>query len=313
MPILFESVDISLLSEGTMTIKKLPIMILLGSSFFTLSVMSSSSARTSVYTIEDDHQTVAIKQSAFVAKPPVIRSNQDLIEHALKYGMLADAYQKSSRGMITEGYRYQLRQLYLTWLPKALETPGQTIELANESALQQWQELLDQAEYSDTRKTQWIEMLTGLLEEWSDKHQKQAFSLKNQETVLSAFNNKLGECSQHLNKPASSDLKQSACHSMGNITRQISDQDSSPETLNSAMKTTTYRYIENLEKVASLPYYKAYIKSRAAFNDILRDRLDTGYSYQQLSQILQLAGIDYPVIYQHIRELSLRHPGTWIQ
>ena len=292
-----------------MTIKKLPIMILLGSSLFAFSVMSSSSAKTSVYTIDDDHQTTAVKQNTLVTKPNVIRSNKDLIEQALQYGMLADAYQKSAQGMITEGYRYQLRQQYLAWLPKALERPGQTIELANESILRQWNDLLDQAEYPDSQKAQWIDMLNRLLTEWSDKHQKQAFSLTSQETILSKFSNKLGECSQHLSKPASHNLKQSACHSMGNITRQTMNQEGSSETLNSAMKTTTYRYIENLEKVESLPYYKTYLESRTAFNTILRERMDTGYSYQQLAQILQLAGIDYPVIYQHIRELSLHHPG----
>lgn len=79
--------------------------------------------------------------------------------------MLTDAYQKSAQGMITGGYRYQLRQLYLAWLPKALETPGQTIELANESILRQWDDLLDQAEYPDSQKVQWIDMLNGLLTE----------------------------------------------------------------------------------------------------------------------------------------------------
>ncbi len=296
-----------------MTINKLPIMILLGTGLFTLPVMSSSSAITSVYKIEGDHQTKALKLSDTNIQPPVARSNRDLIEYALHYGMLADAYQKSAQGMITEGYRYQLRQLYLAWLPRALEIPGQTIELANEAALRQWQELLDQADYPDEQKKNWINRLGSMLATWSDKHQKQAFSLNKINSVLDEFNNKLGECSQYLNKPASHDLKQSACHSMGNITRQTFEQHLDPEQLSASMKTTTYRYIENMEKVIELPYYQAYIDSQTAFNTILRDRLDTGYTYQQLAQILQLAGIDYPVIYQHIRDLSLRHPDRHFQ
>ncbi|WP_067522063.1 hypothetical protein [Endozoicomonas ascidiicola] len=282
----------------------------LSSILLTTTAISSTDTLSTVHPIDGEHKTQSIPAPKSLTPPPV-KSNTELVEQALKYGMLADAYQKSPQGMITEGYRYQLRQLYLNWLPKALEVPGQTIEKANATIIRQWSDLLGQADYPASEKEQWVSLLANALNDWANKHQRQFFSLKDITSVMPVLKNKLEECNQYLQKPSSFNLKQNACHSMGSITRQVTSENSSTDSLNASMKAATYRFIESMNDTHTLPWYQEYLDSKSAFNDVIRERLDTGYSYQQLSQILQLAGIDYPIIYQHIRDFSLVHPQPY--
>ena len=61
-----------------------------------------------------------------------------LVTSSIHYGMMANAYLNSPVGMVVEGYRYQLRSLYLAYLEKKINEPGHTVSTINDRLLSDW-------------------------------------------------------------------------------------------------------------------------------------------------------------------------------
>lgn len=236
------------------------------------------------------------------------QSPMPLVSVAVRYGMMADAYLSSPSGMVTEGYRFQIRSLYLTYLKEMLAEPGHTVEKINESLLAQWMMRLGREGFGPETLLSIKSGMQDKLAEWSQK------SLSGQITpflesteIMPKLEQKITACKRMTPQPSSNPAKRRSCHQAESLTRVESSKLIDPNLLQSAMLKLIPSYAHGLIDVSSRPYYRAFITSREDFQESVSTLLSQGYTARQLAEILEFAGVDYPEVFNNLYFHALRN------
>ncbi len=238
-------------------------------------------------------------------------TNKDLIYSAVQYGIYGNGYLRSPTGMITEGYRYQLRQLYLKYLIVSLQLPGNTLEKIQGNALEIWKSVLELGDYSPEENDLITKKLSSKISEWSRKYHSGLFySFQSRENISSVLTQKLSDCLRNLSGPLSDPIKLRSCNGSDLITRQEPVSETDLADLIQAMKLTVNFYIRGLHKIQTLPYYGIYKEALNDFRAAIFDRLDAGYEAKQIAQILEFAGVNYDIVYEKLYYHALRYSSN---
>ena len=72
------------------------------------------------------------------------------------------------------------------------------------------------------------------------------------------------------------------------------------------MQKLIYPYIDHLAQLKQLEYYQAFKEARHQFKLMVNTMIEQGYSAQQLAELLDFAGVDYPIVYDNLFVFALR-------
>ena len=235
-------------------------------------------------------------------------SPMPLVSAAVRYGMMADAYLSSPSGMVTEGYRFQIRSLYLSFLKEMLAEPGHTVEKINEALLADWMMRLGREGIGPETLVSIKNGMQNKLTEWSQK------SLSGQITpflesteIMPKLEQQIKACKKMTPQPSSDPAKRRSCHQAESLTRVESSTLIDPNLLKSAMLKLIPAYTQGLIDVSNRPYYRAFLTSREDFEESLSALLGQGYTARQLAEILEFAGVDYPEVFDSLYYHALRN------
>ena len=89
----------------------------------------------------------------------------------------------------------------------------------------------------------------------------------------------------------------------------ISELPDSTTDLAMRMQKLIYPYIDHLDQLKELAYYQEYQEAQDHFKTTVKDMVSKGYSAQQLAELLDFAGVDYPVVYDNLFLYALRNTG----
>ena len=242
--------------------------------------------------------------SVQVAQEPAM----PLVSAAIRYGMLANAYLNSPSGMITEGYRYQIRSLYLSYLREMLQEPGNTIELLNQQLLSDWMQRLGREQLSPEVLVNIRGNLELKLAEWSKNALSGQFkAMMEKEQIMSTLEQQISDCKRLSFQPASDPDKRRSCHESKNLTREVASHLIDPNLLKGEMLELLPAYANSLIQVSGRPYYRAFKTSRDDFKESLLTLMTQGYTARQLAEILEFAGVDHPQVFDQLYFHALRN------
>lgn len=234
-------------------------------------------------------------------KKEVSAGKKPLIATSIDYGIKSRAFLNSPVGMVAEGYRYQLRGQYLSYLEQKMAEPGHTIGIINEQLINVWMTRLGRESIAPEALVEIKRDLEGKLEEWSGKSLTGHFGQFGVGSdTLERLNQRISLCSGKIRLASSNRQKRDACYGSESITRNIIDQQRSASELEISMQKLIYPYVDQLAQLQELEYYEAYRASRNTFRETVVAMVAQGYSVQQLSQLLDFAGVDYPQVYEHL-------------
>ena len=247
----------------------------------------------------------ASEQNTFVADK-VATGKKPLIANSIDFGIKSRAYLNSPVGMVTEGYRYQLRGQYLSYLDQKMAEPGHTIHTINEQLLNRWMTRLGRESIAPEALVEIKRDLEDKLEEWSGKSLTGQFGEFGEDSdTLERINHRISLCSGKIRLASSNRMKRDACYGSESITRNIIDQQRSASELEVSMQKLIYPYVDQLEQLQELEYYEAYQVSRKNFRETVVAMVSQGYSLQQLAELLDFAGVDYPQVYERLYYFAL--------
>ncbi|MRI34447.1 hypothetical protein EOPP23_15770 [Endozoicomonas sp. OPT23] len=234
-----------------------------------------------------------------------------LVSAAIRYGMLANAYLNSPSGMITEGYRYQIRSLYLSYLRELLQEPGNTIDKLNEQLMTDWMTRLGREQLSPEVLVNIRGNLEIKLAEWSNNALSGQFKgMMEKEEVMPTLEQRIKACKRVAFQPASDPDKRRSCHQSKQLTREISSHLIDPNLLKNEMLELLPAYANSLIQVSGRPYFRAFKTSKEDFQESLITLMTQGYSARQLAEILEFAGVDYPQVFDQLYFHALKTDKT---
>ena len=253
--------------------------------------------------------TATVEQSSKEAEQLQAEPPMPLVSAAVRYGMFSNAYLSSPSGMVTEGYRYQLRGQYVAYLRTMLEdAPGNTIEKINDTLINDWMQRLGREEITPEVLLNLKQGITATLEEWSHKTLSgQITPYTESQNIMKELEKQITVCQRMTIQPSSDPEKRRYCHQSEQLTRDESSHLIDPNLLKSAMLKLIPMYAQSLIGVSSRPYYRAYLSSQEDFEGTLKGLLKEGYSARQLAEILEFAGIDYPEVFDQLYYFALRN------
>ncbi|WP_422412790.1 MULTISPECIES: hypothetical protein [unclassified Endozoicomonas] len=236
------------------------------------------------------------------------KSPLPLVSAAVRYGMMASAYLNSPSGMVTEGYRFQIRSLYLSYLKEMLAEPGHTVEKINETLLAQWMMRLGREGFGPETLLSIKNGMQDKLAEWSQKSLSGQITPSLESTeIMPKLEQQIKACKRMTPQPSSDPAKRRSCHQAESLTRIESSTLIDPESLKSAMLKLIPSYAQGLIDVSSRPYYRAFITSKEDFQGSVSTLLGQGYTARQLAEILEFAGVDYPEVFNNLYYYALRN------
>ncbi|MCW7553023.1 hypothetical protein NX722_10305 [Endozoicomonas gorgoniicola] len=249
---------------------------------------------------------------SLVAKPSKDEAAQTgskpLIDSSIQYGMMANAYLSSPVGMVVEGYRYQLRSLYLAYLEKKIQEPGNTVSSINEQLLSEWMMRLGREKVAPDVLVKVKANLEDKISDWSAKRMAGRLSdFGSSQEALQIIKDRIAACGANIRHASSNEDKRQACHGIEQVTRNSSEVSESTEELSVKMQKLIYPYIDHLAQLKALEYYQAFREARRQFRVMVSSMIEQGYSAQQLAELLDFAGVDYPVVYNRLFTFALRH------
>ncbi|MET4694316.1 hypothetical protein [Endozoicomonas lisbonensis] len=249
---------------------------------------------------------------SLVAKPSkdetVRTGSKPLINSSIQYGMMASAYLSSPVGMVVEGYRYQLRSLYLAYLEKKIQEPGNTVSTINEQLLSEWMMRLGRENVAPDVLVKVKADLEDKIRDWSAKRMAGRLSdFGSSQEALQTIKERIVACGANIRLSSSNEDKRQACHGIEQVTRNINEVPESPEDLSVKMQKLIYPYIDHLAQLKQLEYYQAFREARQQFRVMVSNMIEQGYSAQQLAELLDFAGVDYPIVYDNLFTFALRN------
>ena len=231
---------------------------------------------------------------------------EPLIATSIDYGIKSRAYLSSPVGMVTEGYRYQLRAQYLSFLDRKMSEPGHTIQTINDQLLSSWMNHLGRESIAPEVLVGIKRDLESKLDEWSGKSLTGQFAeFGTADGSLERINQRIQRCSGKIRLASSNLQKRDACYGSESITRDISQLPDSASELEASMQKLIYPYVDQLAQLQKLDYYEAYQVSRDTFRDTVVAMVSKGYSVRQLAELLDFAGVDYPQVYDRLYYYAL--------
>ena len=249
---------------------------------------------------------------SLVAKPlkdeAAQTGSKPLINSSIQYGMMASAYLSSPVGMVVEGYRYQLRSLYLAYLEKKIQEPGNTVSTINEQLLSEWMMRLGREKVAPDVLVKVKADLEDKIRDWSAKRMAGRLSdFGSSQEALQTIKERIVACGANIRLSSSNEDKRQACHGIEQVTRNINEVPESPEDLSVKMQKLIYPYIDHLAQLKQLEYYQAFREARQQFRVMVSNMVEQGYSAQQLAELLDFAGVDYPIVYDNLFTFALRN------
>ena len=224
-----------------------------------------------------------------------------LVESSIQYGMMARAYLGSPVGMVVEGYRYQLRSLYIAYLEKKINEPGYTVNSINDRLLSDWMIRLGREKMPADVLVKVKADLEEKINQWSGKRLSgQLNDYGSTEDALVTIKERITACGRNIQHSSSNKDKRKVCHGAEHITRNISEVPETAEELSVRMTSLIYPYINHLAQLKQLEYYQAFQDARDNFKNTVEAMIAQGYSAQQLAELLDFAGIDYPIVYDNL-------------
>ena len=224
-----------------------------------------------------------------------------LITSSIQYGMMASAYLSSPVGMVVEGYRFQLRSLYLAYLEKKINEPGYTVKSINDRLLSDWMIRLGREKVPPEILVKIKADLEEKINEWSGKRLSgQLTDFGSSQDALDTIKQRINSCGENIRHSSSNKDKRLACHGIEHVTRNISDVPESTDELSVRMQNLIHPYIDHLDRLKQLEYYQAFQDARKHFKSTVESMISQGYSAQQLAELLDFAGVDYPIVYDNL-------------
>lgn len=254
--------------------------------------------------IANEEQAITNQQEkeSTQSEPPM-----PLVSAAVRYGILSDAYLRSPSGMINEGYHYQLRSLYQTYLKEMLLEPGLTTDKIKESLLSDWMMRLGRENISPDLLVTLKQKLSEKLLEWSQNHLAGELNQPVETNdIMPLLEQQIKECGRWTRQPSSHPAKRRSCHQSEQLTRYEASHLIDPNLLKQAMLNILPAYTEGLIEVSKRSYYREYLHSKKEFLITLDSLLEEGYTARQLAEILELSGVDYPVVFDRLYFHALR-------
>ncbi|AMO56704.1 hypothetical protein GZ77_03020 [Endozoicomonas montiporae] len=234
--------------------------------------------------------------------------SKPLINSSIQYGMMASAYLSSPVGMVVEGYRYQLRSLYLAYLEKKIQEPGNTVSTINEQLLSDWMMRLGREKVAPDVLVNVKADLEEKIRDWSDKRMSGRLNdFGSSEKALQTIKERIAACGASVRLSSSNQEKRQACHGIEQVTRNINEVPESADELSVKMQKLIYPYIDHLAQLKQLEYYQAFQDARKTFKQMVSTMIEQGYSAQQLAELLDFAGVDYPIVYDNLFVFALRN------
>ncbi len=254
---------------------------------------------------------LSLKLSASPIEPESMSTQEPampLVAAAIRYGMLASAYLNSPSGMITEGYRYQIRSLYLSYLRETLQEPGNTIETLNKQLISNWMKRLGREQLPPMVLVNIRENLEIKLTEWSKNALSgQLKAMMEKDQVMPTLEQQIKACKRLAFQPASNPDKRRSCHQTKQLTRGVSSGLIDPNLLKGEMLALLPAYANSLVQISGRPYYRAFKTSKEDFQESLLTLMTQGYSARQLAEILEFAGVDHPQVFDQLYYHALRN------
>ena len=224
-----------------------------------------------------------------------------LVSSAVRYGILSQAYHSSPSGMITEGYRYQLRQYFLSYLKHTLHKPGNTTEKIRESLLSDWMMRLGREKMPPAHLVKIKHEMEDMLTDWTTKRLRGVLKDKvSPADLMPQIEKTITHCLKSVSQADSNPEKRQACHGAKLLTRHETSRVRDAEKLKDAMQKLIWPFAVSLADVETRPFYDAYKEARSQFRVTLIEFMKQGYSTRQLAEILEYAGVDSPVVFDRL-------------
>ena len=226
---------------------------------------------------------------------------EELVSSAVRFGILSQAYHSSPSGMITEGYRYQLRQYFLSYLRETLHKPGNTTDKIRESLLSDWMMRLGREKVPPTHLVKIKQEMETMLAKWTTKRMRGVLKDKAAEdNLMPKIEETINECLKVVSQADSHPEKRHACHGAKLLTQHETSKVTDAEKLKEAMQKLIWPFAVSLADVEDRPFYDAYKEARSHFRNTLMEFMEQGYSTRQLAEILEYAGVDSPVVFDRL-------------
>ncbi|MGI9275483.1 MAG: hypothetical protein ACR2PT_11650 [Endozoicomonas sp.] len=226
---------------------------------------------------------------------------EELVSSAVRFGILSQAYHSSPSGMITEGYRYQLRQYFLSYLKETLHKPGNTTDEIRESLLSDWMMRLGREKMPPTHLVKIKQEMEAMLTEWTTKRMRGVLQDKAVEAnLMPKIEETIDECLKLVSQADSHPEKRQACHGAKLLTQHETSKVTDVAKLKEEMQKLIWPFAVSLADVEARPFYDAYKEARSHFRNTLMEFMEQGYSTRQMAEILEYAGVDSPVVFDRL-------------